>query len=614
MLLAALAAGAFLFMPGTLGDIIEMNSGRSLEGVIVNETAEQVVLQVPSGQVTIPREQIRKVIKDSRATDWKDQAGKLIRSGDYSAAVSLLEDLIEKRDEDPELLEGIGRAYAGLLRSHLRTRRHSQAQDVADRAAPYRKGSAALSEALDELDEVLGLVAELKDKAQTLLSAGKTLEALQLHEDLQQRDPENASVYRRDLARGLRARGDALFDLRRFTEAVSVYTILPRYDPVLFDAVQDRFVYAGLFPVMEELARKESPSKDDWAPLGHHLASILQLAPNNPHALCHFGLFLESQGHHADALKAYGRALGRSFHYIGPDQVAQIRAEALKTLREFSLLVSPSQEEEIFASAGRESPSVLTTEHFNIHYYAEPLAGRVGHVAELAFASIREELFDNVVLEDWPTRCDLFLYPDRDAYIDKTAQPAWASGVAFYRKASDGSVSHSIRTFQSAPALLRNVIPHEIAHALFASYLGWPDRYDMWLHEGVALHGEFERRRPFFVGLVKCATDAGALIPLGALIETETYPAEEEIDLFYAESFFLTELLMKLAGGPRAFFPFTRAVSQTTLDEALHVHFGMDREELRQRWDAYLEDVAAEYQRPDIHHAKTSEKTPSGTR
>ncbi|MFH0964001.1 MAG: hypothetical protein V2A58_08310 [Planctomycetota bacterium] len=587
-----IAAVVALLAARASGDVVEMRNGRSLEGTVVEETESRIVLRVGDGTVSIDRGEILRVVRTPAPTSRRAVAGRLIAAGDYSKAIETLKGLIESHPEDRTLRTQLSHAYARLISSQTRARRYSRARAIAKEAEALRAQSPELSRALDDLEKVSRELETAEQQAKALLAAGRAAEATTVYEGLEYRDPENAARYRRDAAEALLAQAETLFAMRRYDEAAQTYVLLPRYDPALFQRVQDRFVYARLVPITEELSRRNGDLGSDWPSAAKTLVEILDLVPNNPHALFTLGLYRESQRDYREALRLYGLVLGRAFRYEGPVQVADVRQAAGQLLARLSLVVTTEEERELFAAVDREHAGTLTSSHFRVHYYNEELARRVANAAEISLSNVRATLSGDSSDDAWPMLCDIYLHPDQDTYRQRTDEPPWATGVSSYKKVNGELRSMSISTFQAAPALLQNVIPHEVAHTTFSALLGWPDRSYSWIQEGVALHGEPALRREYFARVIRAKRETEGLIPLDSLVAAQGYPDQEEIDVFYAESFYLTEYLLTVADPGRFFIPFAQALSTDGFDTALAAHFGVDRLALARQWELYLEKVA----------------------
>lgn len=134
--------------------------------------------------------------------------------------------------------------------------------------------------------------------------------------------------------------------------------------------------------------------------------------------------------------------------------------------------------------------------HFQVFYRDDAaFAASVVEWAEYYYTKITLDLgLSHVIKRDhvlwlWDKRCRIYLYPDRQAYLQATGAPRWSGGVARYRE-------RLISSFMGAESFLDSTLPHELAHLLFREYIGFDNPHvPRWLDEGVAQYAEVSRRR-----------------------------------------------------------------------------------------------------------------------
>ena len=85
-----------------------------------------------------------------------------------------------------------------------------------------------------------------------------------------------------------------------------------------------------------------------------------------------------------------------------------------------------------------------TSTHFRVFYQQNPaFAAAVLTYAEAYYSQIRLDLgLTHVVHRDqvpwlWDKRCQIYLYPHRQAYIQATGAPLWSGGFVRYPAAHD---------------------------------------------------------------------------------------------------------------------------------------------------------------------------------
>ena len=269
-----------------------------------------------------------------------------------------------------------------------------------------------------------------------------------------------------------------------------------------------------------------------------------------------------------------------------------LRNEARLVIGKLPLIVTREQESDLFAKATRAKATAFETEHFRVHCFNDALAERVARTAEAAFRTVVDDIFKGTAPKSWPMRCVVTVYPTPGDYRAGADPPEWSSGISRYRSRGGVLAGHSVSTYQTAPALLRKVLPHEVAHAVFSAYLGWPDSYPAWIQEGIALRCEGVARRRHFTRVVLAARETGALLPIETLTGSGT-PPEDEVDVFYAESFYLTDYLIKKAPSLDAFLDFARALSTEDFDSALRATLRVNPATLEGRYHRFLDSVVS---------------------
>src|SRR5437588_1565615 len=92
--------------------------------------------------------------------------------------------------------------------------------------------------------------------------------------------------------------------------------------------------------------------------------------------------------------------------------------------------------------------------------------------------------------EDWSPRCDVYLYPNAEAYNKQApeARPNTPANTTVARKGST-ILSRRIDLHVDNPNLLSNVLPHETTHAVLAGRFG-PFNLPRWADEGMAVLSE----------------------------------------------------------------------------------------------------------------------------
>ncbi len=158
-----------------------------------------------------------------------------------------------------------------------------------------------------------------------------------------------------------------------------------------------------------------------------------------------------------------------------------------------------------------------TSTHFRVFYQQDAaFAAAVLRYAEVYYTQIRLDLgLTHVVHRDqipWlgDKRCQIFLYPNRQAYHQATGAPAWSGGFVNYPR-------RMVYSHLEVPAFLEQTLPHELAHIMFREFVGFENhRIPRWLDEGVAQYAESNRREGAW-DIMRQGLAQGIYIPLEQL-------------------------------------------------------------------------------------------------
>ena len=197
-----------------------------------------------------------------------------------------------------------------------------------------------------------------------------------------------------------------------------------------------------------------------------------------------------------------------------------------------------------------------TSTHFRVFYQQNPaFATAVLEYAEAYYRQIRLDLgLTHVVQRDqvawlWDKRCQIYLYPDRQAYRQATGAPAWSGGFVNYQR-------RMVYSYLGASSFLEQILPHELAHIVFREFVGFDNgRIPRWLDEGVAQYAEVGRREETWEvmrqGLVQ-----GIYIPLEQLNSLRLgHASGGNAQVFYTQAATLVQFFLA-AYGPRRFIDF----------------------------------------------------------
>jgi hypothetical protein len=237
----------------------------------------------------------------------------------------------------------------------------------------------------------------------------------------------------------------------------------------------------------------------------------------------------------------------------------------------------------VFAGEWQE----LKSEHFIVYYlYDDNFAGEVSREAEKYYDRIASDLgyprYDN--FWTWDNRARIYIYRDRNSFLQATGAVDWSYGFAVYDK-------RTIVSYANNAKFIEALLPHEVTHLIFRDFVGFKGQIPAWLDEGVAQWEEFDKRKAAVESVRESIANKTA-IPLSALTQTDiSREGNAEISRkFYAESVTLVGFLIEKYGQSK-FTLFCRQLRDgASINEALKFTYSdsiRDMDELEKEWIKY---------------------------
>ena len=293
-------------------------------------------------------------------------------------------------------------------------------------------------------------------------------------------------------------------------------------------------------------AAREEPEKADWNALVGYARETAGFTGERPHTHFALGLALEGAGETAEAeehfraaIEGLGGAVPKETH---------IREAAKKALNRSPIIVAlpvhPLWREV------EEGPFMeLSVPPFLIYHHNEKVARRVGQ----ALRYFRAERILNGLLsrnDNLPRECRVYLYRDREEFMEATGLPDWAGAAARPIRAGHLILAAEIHLNQTMPMIFENSAAHELAHVRFAANPSAHANIPLWILEGVATAAENENNREWMHRVLSKARDQDRLIPVRDMLLLRGVPRGFE-DVFYAESHAMVAVMVERFGSIR---------------------------------------------------------------
>ncbi len=186
--------------------------------------------------------------------------------------------------------------------------------------------------------------------------------------------------------------------------------------------------------------------------------------------------------------------------------------------------------------------------HFIVyHAQSDARAREVSRAAEQTYVTLMKRLAFRkyTAFWTWDRRVRLLLYPSRSAFRRLTGAPVWARAWASHTR-------RTIALWEGDPDLVRNTLPHELAHLVLRDFIGADGSLPAWLNEGLAQVVEADGAG-WARDTVQALAKRGRLLPVErlAVMEVRHAVARGEAPAFYAQAASLVDYLLETHGGER---------------------------------------------------------------
>lgn len=566
--LALFAALLILALPAR-ADVILLKNGNRIQGKILQRRGEEILVELPFGQMRIPSREIETIQEESEDAYLITQADRLLYHGFHGDAIDLYEKARNLRPESNPIREKLIRAHEGHGTFLVTAARYEDAESVYRGILDLDPGNQAATAGLAEIERIRRWTEAEIRRAQERLAQGSWTEALGLLLPVLERNPDRKDV-KEPIAICQARLGDRDLAGEDFIRAADRYHQALVLCPDLAPRLENRYVLAEIQRVLPELNRQ------DFQSARATLERARNLVPENDAIRYYLGLAYEGLGRFNDAAELYrliagteGRAIdiGKEIDVLRREAEAEIaRGVGVETATE-----------EVLPGTWRR----ITTPHFIVHHRNARIGRLVADRSEYHWRRIARKLG---LTKRWEPRCAVYVHPDRAAYVKATKQPAWSTGVTEIETRFGLLREHAIHSFQTCPQLLHAVLPHEITHAVTAAVLGYECPIPVWAGEGLAILSEPGYKHGYYEGIISHARARRTLIPVGDLVRSSGYPDEQQMDLFYAQSFSLVRYLIRRRS-LSVFIAFIRSAADGALEGALKQHYGISSpSELANLW------------------------------
>ena len=211
--------------------------------------------------------------------------------------------------------------------------------------------------------------------------------------------------------------------------------------------------------------------------------------------------------------------------------------------------IAPAQKsgEENYPEAP-EGFAMKPTQHFVVYEEGAEVSDELANTVEALHGSI---MLDLVAFSPWSREHKVYIFfsKSQDTYRKLTGRPAWSGGAASLNE-------RKIYLYQSDEAF--GILAHELTHIYFDSFFTPASPSPLWLSEGIATYVQSERglSTPKWLAQNLKLIESGSGFKLNDLVRIESLQGadEDNVRLWYAQSYSLVRFLMKLKAGDAFYF------------------------------------------------------------
>ncbi len=563
-------------------DVITLEDGRQITGQIIEETPTKVTIKVPYGSFSLERSRILRIEKQSPLDYHLAQGDYFADKGEFNVALREYREAVRLAPDDKNAKAKLASGLAKLGKHWARLKRFGDARSTFEELDKLDPGNLDARLGFTTLDRELSAIKALVADGEKSLAARRFEDAAAAFGKAMEANPEDRPAIAPRLAAALRGRAEERYAAKRFDEAAGLFARALVLKPDLASEVEGPFISSVMPGVIEAI------NSQDLKLARERLGVLIGFAPTHPRVRFLQGAILAREGNLAGAVDCFALGLGRARAGAATaENVNALQQELWKAIGGTDkglALEKPFEERYQEAEAGDWLK--LEGRRFTVYHHNEKLAVQVLQSAEYYLDKIVAGL-GLPERELWSGQCPIYVYRNQEEYRKATGQAEWSGGV--YSRETRGAmmISQRISTFQTAPKLMSNVLPHEIAHLAFSAATHYGRALPLVLQEGVAVFNEPAFRRSYYDGLLKSALKTDSAFPVKEVLGMTKYP--EKTDLFYAQGLSMVSYLVS-ARGAEAFYKFAMDAETQGLDAALKKAYGFtDLDEFERFWRANAE-------------------------
>ncbi len=524
---AACALAMFLALDGA-ADTLVLRNGNRVEGQVVEETSRIVRLRLPYGTIEIPRKQIEEILRTDVVSDLLVQGARLLHHEQFEQALAQFEQAAACAPRR----EGVRDALRNALLAHgaflQRLKRHDEALAVFARAEAAGDDCPRARAAIDELNALKASFMPLRMQAEAACAGGDLDQGLALYRRLSELFPDRSTELEEPIAQAEAQLGDRALDAQDFPGAASHYEAALASKPDVFASLVNRYTYAQARVAQHLLAEGRHAESETV------LRRALGFCPRSDALHFLMGHTLESLGRLQEAVPHYMRVCPDPNAPFDPEKALAVHG-GWAAGEETGTAAAPP--------APVEAPRTIASAHFIVACADGSLGVQVSEALEFHFG----DLAPRFGVREFALPCTVTIHSTKERYIEAAGVEAWAPARTTWKSQLGRLLVQEIDTYRGCPQLLSSVLRHELTHLLLAAALDYPRAIPLWANEGAAVMSEPGFKHAYYRRHLLRAAQQRRLFPIDELLALETYPPEDRLDVFYAQSHSLVQYLVSRA-------------------------------------------------------------------
>ncbi|MEK7486409.1 MAG: tetratricopeptide repeat protein [Planctomycetota bacterium] len=570
----------FLSLALLQADWIVLKNGNEFRGRILKKTKTTIELEVAFGKITLKIEDIQNILQEDELTALLREGKEYLHYQSYPKAIERFAQALKKDSKSEEARTFFRKTAQDYGRMLLANGSYVLAEQFFKEVQEnFPQEDFAIS-FLQSIKEAQAEVESILKKARTLSSSNQWESALHFYEEMLKKAPSVIELYAEEIAFAHTQYAVQLpetdFENRLYhlEQALKLHPKISYQIEQIYLQDQFRCIAQDLKANQPQLAKTR-------------LLAAQNFAPAAPEIHLYLGWVHELLGESANARRQYGMVLGISIS----EQVAleDLRNQAVAYLQ--GEKETPEyQNREYWEQVDSAQFLAVETPHFIIYARNNRVAKEVAESAEYYLEKTLARLDPSGTIPPFTIKCGIYIYPNQEEYkkfVGKSHE--WTGGITQHKTTGIELKEHRILAFQSASSLIRFILPHEITHVLFRYILGYNYKPPLCMVEGIAMREEQTFQRENLKETYRRAKKDSNFIPAEQILRMRNYPGTDQVNIFYAESFIITDYLVEKFG-VELFFKYCRVTSKEDPVEMLNKLYSLTPQQLDEQMTAFSEN------------------------